>query len=115
MLIFASNYFEHMPRNKCTRHIECQPNMQLYKPVGVPFYKIQKVIINLDEFEAIRLADFKGMYQEDAAMQMKISRQTFGRILTEAHYKIAKAFIEGKAIEFEQTVVPEINITNIDL
>jgi hypothetical protein len=55
----------------------------------------------VDEFEAIRLADLEGLYQEDAAKKMKISRQTFGNIIKSSHGKLADALINGKAIRIE--------------
>ena len=51
--------------------------------------------------EAIRLADLEGMYQEHAAENMGISRQTFGRIIESAHKKVAEALIKGKALRIE--------------
>ncbi len=55
----------------------------------------------MDELEAISLADHEGLYHEDAALKMKISRQTFGRILREAHRKVAECLIKGKALRID--------------
>jgi len=55
----------------------------------------------VDELEAIRLADLHGLYQEDAAKQMNVSRQTLGRILESAHKKIADTLVNGKALLIE--------------
>ncbi len=55
----------------------------------------------MDELETLRLADYEGLYQEDAALRMKISRQTFGRILQEAHRKVAECLLKGKALKIE--------------
>jgi predicted DNA-binding protein (UPF0251 family) len=41
------------------------------------------------------------LYHEDAAKKMKISRQTFGRILQNAHKKVAESLIQGKALKIE--------------
>jgi len=90
-----------MPRKKCKRHIDSQPGVHYYKPLGIPLRLLDEVSLQLDEFESIRLADLEGLYQEDAAEKMKISRQTFGRILKKAHEKIAEAMIQGKAIRIE--------------
>lgn len=60
-----------------------------------------EIMLTLDEFEAIRLADFEGLYQEKAADLMKISRQTFGRIVESARKNIAQALIEGKTLGIE--------------
>ncbi len=55
----------------------------------------------LDELEALRLADLQGLYQEQAADQMKISRPTFARVIESARKKVADALINGKALRLE--------------
>jgi len=59
---------------------------------------LEQVELTVDEFEAIRLADMEGLYQEAAAQRMNVSRQTFGRILEAAHKKVADALVNGKAL-----------------
>ena len=85
---------------KC-RLITQEPNIDYFKPRGIPLIELEEISLGLDEFEALRLADLNGLHQEDAARQMRISRATFGNILTEAHAKIADAIINGKAIRIE--------------
>ncbi len=87
-----------MPRTKRERTIGFLPGVTFYKPAGVPLRKIEDVNLELDELEAMRLSDYEGLYQEDAAVKMNVSRPTFGRILESAHKKISTAIIEGKAI-----------------
>jgi predicted DNA-binding protein (UPF0251 family) len=65
----------------------------------MPNHALEIVQLSKDEMEAIRLADLQGLYQENAANKMEISRPTFGRILSSARAKIADALINGKAIE----------------
>ena len=55
----------------------------------------------LDEFEAMRLADLDGLYQEQAAEQMNVSRPTFSRIIDSAHRKMADALVHGKALRIK--------------
>ena len=55
----------------------------------------------MDEFEAIRLADLEGLYQEQAAERMNVSRQTFGRIVEAARRKVAQALFDGLALRIE--------------
>jgi predicted DNA-binding protein (UPF0251 family) len=62
---------------------------------------LEVVNLTVDELEAVRLADLEGLYQEAAAEKMRISRQTFGRILESAHKKIADALVNGKALSIE--------------
>jgi uncharacterized protein len=90
-----------MPRPKECRKVGCVPDKNYFKPRGIPASMLEEVVLTLDEFEAIRLADFEGLYQEDGAKKMNISRQTFGRILESAHNKIADVLINGKALKIE--------------
>ena len=87
-----------MPRPRNFRFVGCMPQSTYYKPRGVPLSILQQVNLTVDELEAIRLADLDGLYQADAAKKMKVSRQTFGRILESAHKKIADALVNGKAL-----------------
>jgi len=98
-----------MPRPKCTREIETLPAISWFKPAGVPMHNLEEVVLTLDEIEAVRLADAEGLYQEQVAEQMKVSRPTVGRILASARKKIAEALVQGKAIRMEGGVV---NIRN---
>lgn len=69
---------------------------------------LEAVELAADELEAIRLADFEGLYQEQAAEQMGVSRQTFGLIIARAHKKVAEALTQGKAICVEGGSAPSI-------
>ena len=62
---------------------------------------LEEIALTIDELEAIRLADLEELYHEDAAKKMKISRQTFGRILNGAHKKVSECLIKGKALKIE--------------
>jgi predicted DNA-binding protein (UPF0251 family) len=73
----------------------------VFKPIGIPVRLLDEVVMTLDEFEAIRLADLDGLYQESAAAQMGVSRPTFSRIAAEAHRKVADAIVHGKALRIE--------------
>ncbi len=90
-----------MPRPCCLRQIGFRPCANFFKPTGIPFHELEQVTLALDEVEALRLADLNGLYQEQAAEQMKISRSTFSRIVEEARRKVADALIHGKALRLE--------------
>jgi predicted DNA-binding protein (UPF0251 family) len=94
-----------MPRPIKVRRIACCPEANYYKPRGIPVAELEEVILSTDELEAIRLADLDGFYQEKAAGNMHISRQTFGNIIRTAHKKIADALVNGKALKIEGGVV----------
>jgi uncharacterized protein len=90
-----------MPRPRNCRRICQKPVSNYYKPRGIPLSALELVNLTFDELEAIRLADLEGLYQEAAAQQMNVSRQTFGRIIDSAHKKIADALVNGKALSIE--------------
>lgn len=82
---------------KC-RKIGCNPEFRLFGPAGVPAVTLETVDLSFDEFEAIRLADFEGLYQDAAAQQMHVSRQTFGNILASARHKVSQMLVSGKKL-----------------
>ncbi|HOQ05064.1 MAG TPA: DUF134 domain-containing protein [Anaerohalosphaeraceae bacterium] len=87
-----------MPRPPFCRRISGLPVCRFYKPQGIPASMLEQVILTEDEWEAVRLADKEGLYHEQAAERMNVSRQTFGRILESARRKIADALVSGKAL-----------------
>jgi predicted DNA-binding protein (UPF0251 family) len=87
------------------RRIGWLPQKQYFKPEGEDSSLNNEIILTLDEAEALRLADVEGLYQEEAAKRMNVSRPTFGRILEIAHRKVADAIVNGKAIKLEGGVV----------
>ncbi|MBE5962128.1 MAG: DUF134 domain-containing protein [Lachnospiraceae bacterium] len=87
-----------MPRNAKCRRVCGEFERTVFAPKdGVAEY----VTISVDELEALRLCDFEGMDQEDAAKRMEVSRGTFQRILYAARSKSAEALCEGKGIVIE--------------
>jgi hypothetical protein len=90
-----------MSRPQCCRRIAGRPIASEFHPAGIPASGLAEIVLTLDEFEAIRLADLEGLYQEQAAERMSVSRPTFGRILAAAHRKVAEALSNGKALKIE--------------
>jgi uncharacterized protein len=90
-----------MTRPCIFRNVYDTPRVSCFKPKGVPLSTLETVPLGLDELEAVRLADLEGLYQEEAAVKMGISRQTFGNIVESARKKIADALVHGKALMIE--------------
>lgn len=90
-----------MPRPFCPRRIAGHPPAALFKPAGIPRCELAEVVLTLDEFEALRLADLEKLYQERAAELMRVSRPTFSRIVESARGKLADALVHGKALRIE--------------
>jgi predicted DNA-binding protein (UPF0251 family) len=90
-----------MVRPRKQRLVGETPKSDYFKPRGIPLRALEESVLSIDETEAIRLADFLGMSHEEAGKNMGVSRQTFGRIVQKARFKIADAIINGKAINIE--------------
>ena len=91
-----------MPRPKKYRNTCCKSAANYFKPNGIPLKFLEEISLEKDELEAINLADLENLSQEDAALRMKISRATFGRIIKIARSKIAECIVSGKAIKIIQ-------------
>jgi len=105
-----------MARPKCCRRVSEKPDCTAFKPVGVPAASLEEIILSMDEFEAIRLADLEGLYQEQAAHRMNVSRQTFGRIIETARRKVAQVLTTGIALRIEggKIEMPEQRVFDCD-
>jgi len=88
-----------MPRRRCCGLIDNVPVCQKFMPEKQS--SGQPVVIHLEEIEAVRLKDQNGLEQNDCALAMGLSRQTFQRILHSARAKIAAALLEGRTIIIE--------------
>jgi len=88
-------------RPQKTRWVKCLPGERCFRPRCKPTHKLEGVSLSLDEFEAIRLADWEDLTHAKASFKMKVSRPTFTRILSSAHKKIADGFLHLKAIKIE--------------
>ncbi|KIM04584.1 MAG: hypothetical protein KU29_10340 [Sulfurovum sp. FS06-10] len=69
-----------------------------FKPCGIRGKELDKIELDCDEMEAIRLSDYEELYQQECADKMGISRTTFSRLIQNAHKKIAMALLHGKAL-----------------
>ena len=87
-----------MGRPKKCRWVEIEPGVTFFKPRGIPLRSLQQIVITVDELEAMRLADFLEMTQEEVAQRMQVSRPTVTRMLSRAHRAVAEALVHGKAI-----------------
>ena len=90
-----------MARPKKCRHIDFDLNVTFYKPRGIPLRELAQNSFEPDEIEAIRLADLMKLSHEASASRMKVSRATFGRILSRARSKLADSILNGKAIKLK--------------
>ena len=90
-----------MVRPRLCRRVTFNPNVTYFKPRGIPLVDLEETILNVDEFEAVRLKDLNDLEQEECAKRMNISQPTFNRLVRGARKKIADAIVNGKAIRIE--------------
>lgn len=80
----------------CKRRIVCMvPQNREFHPRRK---SREKIVLSVEQVEALRLTDYEGLDQHTAAAKMGISRGTFQRILYLARQKTADGLISGKNI-----------------
>ena len=89
------------PRPKRRRMLAEPPFNSGFIPINGDYDKKERVVLLYEEYEALRLSDYEGFNQEQAAKKMNISRPTFTRIYKATREKIAKAFVENMQILIE--------------
>jgi len=89
-------------RKRKLRNIEADHSGVCFKPCGVRGVDLEQVQLYEDEMEAIRLSDYEGLYQQECADKMAISRTTFSRLIESARKKIADALIHNKALNIHK-------------
>jgi len=92
--------FNMRPR-KC-RLVKFRPCTCYFKPRGIPMRELEVISLSCEEVEAMRLKNIENLDQVESAKRMRTSQSTFQRILASAYKKIARAIIEGKAIEIRE-------------
>jgi predicted DNA-binding protein (UPF0251 family) len=64
--------------------------------------QLDHVHLQADEFEALRLVDYQGMLQQDAAAVMGVSRQTLANLVKAARLKVTDCLVNGKALMMQK-------------
>jgi predicted DNA-binding protein (UPF0251 family) len=60
------------------------------------------VRLGLDELEAMRLCDLKGLEQESAGARMGVSRGTVQRLVKSGRAKVMRALLDSSALLIEK-------------
>lgn len=87
-------------RPRKVRVLKDEPEIKQFSPRGRrgrPDHRQLKY----EEFEALRLSDYMGLKQAEAAKFMHISQQTFSRVLKSARKSLAEALVKGTIIKVQ--------------
>lgn len=90
-----------MPRPRQKSKIQMPPRIKGLVPIGPGSKHAPIELLHLEEYEAIRLLDYEGIGQVEAAKIMGISRPTLTRIYLRARQKIAHVLTEGRQLIIE--------------
>jgi len=90
-----------MPRPRKPRFVDGPPIVDRFRPHPFHSKGKEEVFLPIEGLEAIRLRDYEGLSQEEAAERMNVSRQTFGRILTHARKTVAETLVLGRVLRIE--------------
>ena len=85
------------PRPVKHRCIRFNPDAEFFSPIPK---RMASGVIELyrDELEALRLVDYKGLRQEEAAKRMEVSRGTVWRLLDSGRKKVVAMLVEHKEL-----------------
>src|SRR5574344_1676058 len=89
-----------MPRPRKCRKVCCLPNNDGFVPVRGG-EELSPIVLNVDEYESIRLIDREGFSQEQCGEYMRIARTTVQQIYAAARKKLADALVEGLPLRIE--------------
>ena len=89
-----------MPRPRKYRRVCCLPDNDGFVPVRGG-EELTPIVLNVDEYEAIRLIDREGFSQEQCGEYMRIARTTVQQIYAAARKKLADALVEGLPLRIE--------------
>jgi len=91
-----------MPRKPSLKIIRSDPPALTFSPDELNPNALQGGInMRLEEWEALRLVDYAGLEQTEAALSMGISRQSVQMLLASARSKMARAVVEGLPLHIQ--------------
>lgn len=86
-------------RQQKQRQVGIIPEYITFQPDGIS--NGEEIILTVDEYETIRLIDFKHLNQSAAAEKMNVARTTVTAIYERARSKLADVLINGKQLKIE--------------
>ncbi len=88
-----------MARPRQDRYVSCEPKFNYFKPSGLPAVTLKETQLSVEGLEAMRLVYLAELPMDEAALRMRISRHTLGRILAEAQKSVTEALVYGHSLK----------------
>lgn len=85
-----------MSKSKKTT-FSCKPTAYSFGPLDQKPKLMMSM--SMEELEALNLADFRGLYHEECAARMGVSRPTFAKIVKRARKKMVEMLMFAKGVE----------------
>lgn len=89
-----------MPRPSKPRKVKGLPKNIGFCPKGQPECSYP-IILNVEEYETIRLIDYVGLTQEECSLSMGVGRATVQSLYVEARKKLARFVVEASGLLIE--------------
>lgn len=89
-----------MPRPSKPRKVKGLPKNISFCPKNQPECS-HPIILNVEEYETIRLIDYVGLTQEECALSMGVGRATVQSLYVEARKKLARFVVEASGLLIE--------------
>ena len=90
-----------MPRPRKHRSCQAFNGDRVFKPRSIPMTDLQRVRLDLDELEAMRLCDIEHCDQAEAGRRMGISRGTIHRLVKSGRAKVLRSILNSHALIIE--------------
>lgn len=88
-----------MPRPNKSKKVSRLPQCTSF--YAEKFREENHILLNVEEYETVRLIDYLGMTQEACAASMEVGRGTVQSLYTSARGKIARYLVEGGILKIE--------------
>ncbi len=93
ILYINSPLEESMPRRAICKKVCCMPKCRRF--AALESAGDTEVNLSVEEYEVVRLLDYQGFTQQEAAQKMGIARTTVQALYEQARKSIAKTLVEG--------------------
>ena len=88
-----------MARHKRKRKVEAMPVINALSTYGGA--SVHQEPLTIEEYEALRLIDYVGLTQSEAAEKMCVARTTVQAIYCKARFKVSRLLVEGGIMKVE--------------